>query len=96
MMPLLQPTTMLVVNGSGCLRQASSCGAGAWAWAVATSDVTHPVSLWDICFPGAHWQIWNSIFTSPMVSLTFILSIIRVVPRQWQQLSRWREVGPPR
>lgn len=47
MMPLLQPTMMLVVNGSGCLRQALSCGAGAWAWEVATSDVIHLVSLLD-------------------------------------------------
>lgn len=42
-MPLLQPTMMLVLNGRGCLRPGSSCGAGAWVWAVATSDVTHPV-----------------------------------------------------
>lgn len=45
MMPLLRPTMMLVVNGSGCLRQALSCGAGAWALAAATSDVIHPVSF---------------------------------------------------
>lgn len=48
MMPSLQPTMKLGVNGSGCLRQASSCGAGAWAWAVATSDVIHLVSLWGL------------------------------------------------
>lgn len=55
MMPSLQPTMMLGVNGSGCLRQASSCGAGAWAWAVATSDVIHLVSLWGLlCSVGTY------------------------------------------
>lgn len=42
--PLPPPTTMSVQSGRGCPRLASSCGASAWAWAVATSDVTHLVS----------------------------------------------------
>lgn len=44
-MPLPQPTMMLVLSGSACLRLASSCGADAWAWAVATSDVILLVSF---------------------------------------------------
>lgn len=59
MMLSLQPTMRLVLNGSGCLRQASSCGARAWAWEVATSDVIHLVSFWDIFFPGGHKHIHN-------------------------------------
>lgn len=45
MMPLLPPITTSVLNGSGCLRQASSCRAGVWAWAAATSDVIHQVGF---------------------------------------------------
>lgn len=74
-MPLPRPTTMLGVNGSGCLRRASSCGAGAWAWAVATSDVIHLVSFWDICFPGAHKHIWNYKILFQMVSLLLCPSL---------------------
>lgn len=73
MMPLLQPTMMLVLNGSGCLRQALSSGAGAWAWAVATSDVIHLVSLFGFLCPGAHNHIWDLIIFH-LVSLTNILS----------------------
>lgn len=45
MMHSLPPTTISVTNGSACQRQASSCGAGAWA--EATSDVIHLVSFGD-------------------------------------------------
>lgn len=31
------------MSGSVCPRPASSCGAGAWVWAVAISDATPPV-----------------------------------------------------
>lgn len=44
-MPLLPPIMKSVLNGSECLRQASSCHAGVWAWAAATSDVTHLVGF---------------------------------------------------
>lgn len=55
MTPLLRRTTRLEVNGSGCLRQVSSCGVSAWVWAAATSDAIHPVSLWDILL-GPRWE----------------------------------------
>lgn len=80
MTPLLQPPMMLGLNGSACLRRVSSCGADAWGWVVATSDVTLRVSsLFDFS------AVYNHIFgvlsdTSRLFSLPIILSIIRVVP----------------
>jgi len=75
-MPSLRPTMMLGLNGNGCLRQASSCGAGAWAWAVATLDVIHQVSSWDICL---HTYAWSEL---KVIEFDFanILYVIRVVP----------------
>lgn len=40
----LRPTTRWARSGSACLRQALSCGAAVWAWAVVILGVIHPVS----------------------------------------------------